>query len=100
MQTCTELLVNTLIPVPYWLLQWHNRRNLMPRQFVEAKQLCPSLDMTNGWLVLATKERQILHARGAILLDPVGDQAQLQLEEEDAGSKPPLRHLQPPHAWT
>ena len=35
--------------------RWHNRRDLMPRPFVEAKLLCPSPDMTNGWLVFTTK---------------------------------------------
>eukprot|EP00435_Cladocopium_sp_Y103_P000232 s4628_g1.t1 len=71
--------------------RWHNRRDLMPRPFVEAKLLCPSPDMTNGWLVFTTKERQVLHAREAILPDPVGDQVHLQLEEAEAGSKPPRR---------
>ena len=71
--------------------RWHNRRDLMPRPFVEAKLLCPSPDMTNGWLVFTTKERQVLHASEAILPDPVGDQVHLQLEEAEAGSKPPRR---------
>ena len=47
--------------------------------------------MSNGWLVLTTKERQVLHSREAILPDPVGDQVHLQLEEAEAGSKPPRR---------
>ena len=47
--------------------------------------------MTNGWLVFTTKERQVLHACEAILPDPVGDQVHLQLEEAEAGSKPPRR---------
>ena len=72
--------------------RWQNRRDLMmPRPFVEARLLCPSPDMSNGWLVLTTKERQVLHSREAILPDPVGDQVHLQLEEAEAGSKPPRR---------
>eukprot|EP00435_Cladocopium_sp_Y103_P075594 s33_g60.t1 len=66
--------------------RWHNRRDLMPRPFVEAKLLCPSPDMTNEWLVFTTKERQVLHAREAILPDPVGDQVHSQLEEAEVGS--------------
>ena len=87
----------------FWVKRkrWHNRRDLMPRPFVEAKLLCPSPDMINGWLVFTTKERQVLHAREAILPDPVGDQVHLQLEEAEAGSKPPRRlHGKPAYAWT
>ena len=54
--------------------------------------------MTSGWLVRTTKDQHVLHAREAILPDPLGDQAQLQLEEDLRPGKPHLRlwHKQPP----
>ena len=43
----------------------------------------------DGWSSPLYKERQVLHAREAILPDPVGNQVQLQLEEAELGSAPP-----------
>ena len=77
--------------------RWHDRGNLLAQPFVETRLLCPSPDMTSGWLVCTTKDQHVLHAREAILPDPLGDQAQLQLEEDPHPGKPPLRlwHKQP-----
>ena len=71
--------------------RWHDRGNLLAQPFVETRLLCPSPDMTSGWLVCTTKDQHVLHAREAILPDPLGDQAQLQLEEDPHPGKPPLR---------
>ena len=63
----------------------------MAQPFVETCLLCPSPDMASGWLVRTTKDQHVLHAREAILPDPLGDQAQLQLEEDLRPGKPHLR---------
>ena len=78
--------------------RWHDKGNLLAQPFVETRLLCPSPDMTSGWLVRTTKDQHVLHAREAILPDPLGDQAQLQLEEDLRPGKPHLRlwHKQPP----
>ena len=52
--------------------RWHDRGNLLAQPFVETRLLCPSPDMTSGWLVCATKDQHVLHAREAILPDPLG----------------------------
>ena len=38
--------------------------------FVEAKLLCPSPDMTSGWLVQTKTENQVMHTREVVLPDP------------------------------
>ena len=68
--------------------RWHEQGT---QPFVEARVLCPSPHMTSGWMVESAKDKQVLHAREAILPDPVGDLAQLQLEEQEANTKPPFR---------
>ena len=47
--------------------------------------------MTSGWLVKTTEDGQVLHSREAILPDPLGDQAQLKLEEDHRPGKPHMR---------
>ena len=59
--------------------------------FVEAKLLCPSPDMTSGWLVQTKTENQVMHAREVVLPDPLSEQARIQLEEEEKPGKPTHR---------
>jgi len=73
--------------------RWHEQGNHLAQPFVEARVLCPSPHMTSGWMVESAKDKQVLHAREAILPDPVGDLAQLQLEEQEANTKPPFRFV-------
>ena len=71
--------------------RWHDKGNLLAPPFVQARILCPSPDMTSGWLVKTTEDGQVLHSREAILPDPLGDQAQLKLEEDHRPGKPHMR---------
>ena len=71
--------------------RWHDQGNLLAQPFVETRLLCPSPDMSNGWLVQTTNDQHVLHAREVILPDPLGDQAQIQLEEEQYPGKPKHR---------
>ena len=68
--------------------RWHDKGNLLATPFVEAKLLCPSPDMTVGWLVQTVGENHVMHAREAILPDPLSESARIQLEEENKPGKP------------
>ena len=68
--------------------RWHDKGNLLAPPFVEAKLLCPSSDMTVGWLVQTVGENHVMHAREAILPDPVSESARMRLEEETKPGKP------------
>ena len=71
--------------------RWHDQGNLLRPPFVEAKLLCPSPDMTSGWLVQTKTENQVMHAREIVLPDPLSEQARIQLEEEEKPGKPTRR---------
>ena len=71
--------------------RWHDKGNLLAPPFVEAKLLCPSPDMTVGWLVQTVGENHVMHAREAILPDPLSENARIQLEEETKPGKPRYR---------
>lgn len=77
--------------------RWHDQGNLLAQPFVESRILCPSPDMTQGWLV-KTKDGHVMHARDTIMPDPAEDQARLQLEEATVPEKlgHSLREKQPP----
>lgn len=78
--------------------RWHDKGNLLAPPFVPAKLLCPSPDMTSGWLVETVHEKQVMHTREAILPDPLSETARIQLEEEPKPGKPSHRFWgkQPP----
>ena len=71
--------------------RWHDQGNLLRPPFVEAKLLCPSPDMTSGWLVQTKTENQVMHTREVVLPDPLSEQARIQLEEEEKPGKPTHR---------
>ena len=71
--------------------RWHDKGNLLAQPFVETNLLCPSPDMSNGWLVQTIQDQHVLHAREVILPDPLGDQAQIELQEEQNPGKPKHR---------
>ena len=71
--------------------RWHDKGNLLAQPFVETNLLCPSSDMSNGWLVQTIQDQHVLHAREVMLPDPLGDQAQIELQEEQNPGKPKHR---------
>ena len=71
--------------------RWHDKGNLLATPFVEAKLLCHSPDMTSGWLVQTKAENHVMHAREAIVPDPMSEHARIQLEEEHKAGKPKHR---------
>ncbi len=71
--------------------RWHDQGNLLAQPFVETNLLCPSPDMSSGWLVTTVADQHVLHAREVILPEPLGDQAQIQPEEETNPGKPKYR---------
>ena len=71
--------------------RWHDQGNLLATPFVEAKLLCHSPDMTSGWLVQTKAENHVMHAREAIVPDPMSEHARIQLEEEHKAGKPKHR---------
>ena len=71
--------------------RWHDRGNLLAKPFVESRLLCPSPDMTFGWLVQTEVDQHVVHAREVIVPDPLSEQAQIELHEEPNPNKPPYR---------
>ena len=71
--------------------RWHDKGNLLAKPFVESRLLCPSPDMTFGWLVQTEVDQHVVHAREVIVPDPLSEQAQIELHEETNPNKPPYR---------
>ena len=63
--------------------RWHRRGQPLSNPFRSMQLLGPSPFMSTGWIT--KDEHNVMHVRTAIIPDPDGDEAQLELRQIDAG---------------
>ena len=63
--------------------RWHRRAQPLSNPFRSMQLLGPSPFMSTGWIT--KDEHNVMHVRTAIIPDPDGDEAQLELRQIDAG---------------